>query len=407
MAHAGFLDKAMARSPSLPKYRPSIGLRQIPAADLSAADIAGWLDLEHRALEPNAYLSPHFVMPALRHLGGLEDTQVLLLEEKRGGRTSVQALAVLQGRTANRTMPAPHRSAYLSVHSFLGGLLVARDGARQHLEALCDGLGGRFGHGLVMESCSVDGPTDQLLRQVALERGMRRCESYGYQRATMVPNEMGEAFLAGPLSSRNKKLRSLKTKLGKQGEVRFEVLRGKAVDDTVIEHHLALEHMGWKGESGTSMRSNPAHEAFFREMASGFAASERALFAQLSVGGRVIASTSNFIAGNSGFAFKIGFDPDFSHFGPGKMCELEFMRSAPEVAGDLDCFDSGSVAGSYLETMWPRRRGIATVVYATSLAGNFAMACSTQLRCIKQMFTRHKAAPTHVAPPHAQQASGE
>jgi CelD/BcsL family acetyltransferase involved in cellulose biosynthesis len=238
-----------------------------------------------------------------------------------------------------------------------------------------------------------------LLRAIAHETGMRRSESYRYQRATMIPREMGDAYLTGPLSSRNKKLRSQKNKLGKQGEVRFEVLRGPAIDDAAIERHLALEHMGWKGESGTSMRSNPAHEAFFRDVAAGFAADDRALFAQLSVGDHVIASTSNFIAGKTGFAFKIGFDPAYSQFGPGTMCELEFMRCAPDIAGDLDSFDSGAVAGSYLEAMWPERDAIATVAYSTSLAGNLAMACNTQLRRIKQMVSKRTSrAPTAPAP---------
>lgn len=406
MTQSGLIDRVMANSPSLSRGQTSVAIRQVDGANLTRADIAAWLDLEDRALEGNAYMSPHFVVPALRHLGDDKST-VVLVEEKGAAGTVLQAVAVLQAASPDRTIPLPHRRSYMSVHSFLSGLLVAREDAKRHLQAICDAVDGRYGHGLVMESCRVDGPVDHLLREIALERGMRRCESYRYERAIMVPSEMGEAYLTGPLSSRNKKLRSQKNKLAKLGEVRFEVLRGQAIDDAVIERHLALEHMGWKGESGTSMRSNPAHEAFFREMASGFAADDRALFAQLSVGDQVIASTSNFIAGNTGFAFKIGFDPAFSQFGPGNMCELEFLRCAPEVAGNLDYVDSGSVAGSYLEAMWPHRRAIATVAYSTSLVGNVAMACNTQLRRIKQLVAKRKKGNTAEAAPQAQQAAGE
>lgn len=408
MTQSGLIDRVVASSPSLAHSQTRIAIRRVDGANPTRADIAAWLDLEGRALEGNAYMSPHFVVPAVRHLGDDKKTTLVMVEEHGASGKVLQAVAVLQEVSPDRTIPLPHRRAFMSVHSFLSGVLVARDGAKRHLQALCDAVDGRHGHGLVMESCRVDGPVDDLLREIALERGMRRCESYRYERAIMVPSEMGEAYLTGPLSSRNKKLRSQRNKLAKQGEVRFEVLRGKAIDEAVIERHLALEHMGWKGESGTSMRSNPAHEAFFREMASGFAADDRALFAQLSVGDQVIASTSNFIAGNTGFAFKIGFDPAFSQFGPGNMCELEFLRCAPEVAGNLDYVDSGSVAGSYLEAMWPHRRAIATVAYSTSLVGNVAMACNTQLRRIKQMVAKRKAGTSvEATAPAAQQATGE
>jgi CelD/BcsL family acetyltransferase involved in cellulose biosynthesis len=375
-----------------PRPSPGPTLRQVRPAELSPGDLAAWLDLEARALEPNAYLSPHFVVPALRHLGAAADTVVAFLEEAHLGVPTLQAVAVLQPSGPTRAMPLPHRRAYLSPHSYLSGVLVAREEARRHLEALCHLRWGRSGHGLVLESCRVDGPTDRLLRDLAAESGMGRSESNAYQRAAMRPAEMGEAYLGGPLKSRDKKVRAHRRKLEAQGTVGFEVLRGPAIDEAAIERHLALEHMGWKGQAGTSLRSIPAHQAFFREMAAAFAAADRALFAQLSVDGQVIASSSNFLAGDTGFAFKIGFDPGFSQFAPGIMCEMEFLRGAPQLAGELEAFDSGATAGSYLEELWPERRLIATVAYSTSVPGRLALACQDRLRRIKQAMRGRAAA---------------
>ena len=36
--------------------------------ELDARELQAWTGLESRAAEPNVYLSPHFVLPALRHL---------------------------------------------------------------------------------------------------------------------------------------------------------------------------------------------------------------------------------------------------------------------------------------------------------------------------------------------------
>jgi CelD/BcsL family acetyltransferase involved in cellulose biosynthesis len=378
-----------ARGP--PRRAAPLRVREVRPAALSPDDIAAWLDLESRALEPNLYLSPHFVLPALRHLEPADGTVIAFVEEDPPRDRTVRAAAVLQPRRPILAMPMPHRCAYLSPHSYLSGVLVAADDPRRYLEALLRHRHGFFGHALVLESCAVDGPADRLLVDIAAASRMHRSESNAYLRAAMRPREMGEAYLAGPLSSRSKKLRSQKKKLGELGTVRFEVLRGRAVDGAAIERHLALEHMGWKGESGTSMRSHPGHEAFFREMSAALAAADRALFMQLSLGDQVIASASNFTAGTMGFAFKIGFDPRFSQFAPGIMCEMEFLRCAPEVAGHLESFDSGAVAGSYLEGMWPDRRRIATVAYSTSAPGRLVLACHSRLRRLKQAIGRRRA----------------
>jgi len=116
-------------------------------------------------------------------------------------------------------------------------------------------------------------------------------------------------------------------------------------------------------------------------------------FAELSVGGRVIASSSNLIAGNVGAAFKIGFDPEFAAMGPGIVCELELMRCAPTVLADVDHVDSGSVAGSYIEDLWPLRRRMAAVCYSTSPVGNLALLAVSQLRSIKRLLRDPLAAP--------------
>jgi CelD/BcsL family acetyltransferase involved in cellulose biosynthesis len=383
---------------AVPRQAP-VRVRYLRLQDLTPRDIAAWHDLEAQALEPNPNLSPHFMLSVMRHLDPQGHIVLAVVEAVTAGRSEFCALVPLQMAPGNRFMPLPHYRVQLSMHSFLTGLLVRRSDAQRHLEALFDQWHREACHGIVLEACHVDGPTNVLLRRIAEERGLQYSEVDGFDRAGMRPADMGEADLTARLPSRLKKLRAQKKKLEKFGAVSFKVWRGAEVTDQVIEHHLALEHMGWKGENGSSLRSKPAHEAFFRDMAQSFASDGRALFCELWVGDRVIASSSNLISGHAGAAFKIGFDPEFAAMAPGIACELELMRCAPEVLAGIDYVDSGSVAGSYIEDLWPLRHRVATITYATSLRGRLALQAGCNLRRVKRVWRER-------SPITARQATG-
>ena len=372
-------------------------VRCVRLQDLGPAELCAWRALDDQALEPNPYLSPQFLLPVMRHLDPQGQIVLAVVESTGPAGRQWCALAPLQSTAASRYLPLTHCRMQSSLHSFLNGVLVRRTHARRHLEVLLDQGRRYMHHGLVLEACSVDGPTDALLRDIGAERGMRRVEIDAFERAGMCPAQMGEADLVARLPSKAKRLRSQMKKLAKLGEVDFRVWRGTEITDAVLERHLALEHMGWKGENGSSLRSHPTHESFFLEMARGFAADDRALFAELSIGDRVIASSSNLITGNFGAAFKIGYDPEFTALGPGIACELELMRCAPTVLADVDFVDSGSVAGSYIEDLWPLRRRVATVSYSTSPVGNLALLAMSQLRGIKRLMRESAPAPTPLA----------
>lgn len=368
--------------------RGNYRLRVLRPSCVEPCDVAAWLELEERALEPNAYLSPLFVLPALRTISDARHLKILCLECNADVERRFDAVAVLVESGPDRELPLKHHKAFLSPHSFVGGVLVARKHAAYVVAALHDHMCQLSGHGIALPQSRLDGETDILLQSVSTASGLVRIEKDVYQRAVMTPADLGDEFIATHLSGRSKRLRSSRRKLEKIGTVDIVVRRGRDVTDDVVERHVALEHMGWKAENGTSLRSNPDHEAFFRKMASSFAERGRAIFVELSVGDRVIASTSNFTAGRKGFAYKIGFDPEFSDYSPGILCELELMRLAPTVLGDLELFDSGAVVGSYIEALWPGRQRFGTAIYATTRAGCFAASAVNGLRQAKQAINR-------------------
>src|SRR5207244_4435419 len=136
-------------------------------------------------------------------------------------------------------------------------------------------------------------------------------------------------------------LRRRVRRLQELGQACWNVVCRGGVRETSVEAFLDLEHRGWKGDHCSSLRSTPAHERFFREMVAGFGTEDRAVFVELQLDGKVVATTSNFISGQSGFAFKVGWLPDLAKVSPARLTELELVRQlySHDVLGRLDFLD--------------------------------------------------------------------
>jgi hypothetical protein len=123
----------------------------------------------------------------------------------------------------------------------------------------------------------------------------------------------------------------------------------------MIETFIELEHTGWKGAQGTSLRSDPQQATFFREMIRAFRADGDVFFTELRLEDEVIASTCNLRSGGDGFAFKCSFESSYSKYGPGILNELGFLKALEHDVDDFRFIDSGSTPGSFIEELWPDR----------------------------------------------------
>jgi CelD/BcsL family acetyltransferase involved in cellulose biosynthesis len=364
----------------VPTLSPGYRVRILTAADVSPAFVSAWSNLESSCLEPNAYLSPHFVLPAIRHLDGKTRVLIVVVET---GPTDLAGVGVFRSVPATRSFPLPHLVAYQSRHAFLSGLLIDRERALAALNALFDFLHTmrwRW-HGLEFRQTWGDGVLSDLIATTAAQRGMRHVTWDTRLRATLVPAKDVDA-LGAILGSRDTKRRM--RRLQERGEVTWTLHRQGGIPEKSVETFLDLEHRGWKGESKTSLRSNPADEAFFREVVSGFGASDRAFFTELALDRRVIASTSNFISGHAGFAFKVGWLPEFAKMSPGVLNEIETIRHIRDECNDLLFLDSGASEGSYMDELWPSRRPVVSMAIASTLWGRSAFALIRTARTTKR-----------------------
>jgi hypothetical protein len=191
--------------------------------------------------------------------------------------------------------------------------------------------------------------------------------------------QLRDKALAARIRDIGRRLRRLR----ERGAVAWRWHRGARIPAETVEAFLSLEHMGWKGEEGSSLRSRPEDEAFFREAISGFASEGRALFTEVTFDGVPIASICSFIAGNIGFGFKIGWDPAFRSSSPALINELEFMRHAPTDFGDIEYFDSGASSTSFINELWLARRHVATMFIPTGWVGASSIAIADWAALLK------------------------
>lgn len=362
--------------------------RMVSLESLTPGDLSAWEGLEAVATDPNAYLSPHFVLPAARHLSSRRPPRVVLAERPGPDGATLVGLAVVQPSWGSKRIPSPHNVVYRTKHSFLSGLLLHRDCATDALTALLEGLksSGFHGHGLALETVW----TDSLLAQAAEQHGPKAGRAVRQadvrQRAILYP-ELASAQLQQPaLRQRVRELDRKMRRLREVGQVEWRCHRGQ-VPEAAVEAFLALEHAGWKGESGSSLRSCNAEESFFREAVARFSAAGRALFTELCLDGVPIASSSNFIAGRTGFGFKVGYDPRYRAYAPGLLNELGLLRHAGECLADLDCIDSGSNPGAYIEQMWLSRRPVTRLAIPLTPVGRIAVMAGTAVRAARRSLT--------------------
>lgn len=366
-----------ALEPSIGAGSPSVRIA-LPG-ELDARTVDAWRRLAERALEPNAYLAPMFVLPALMHLEAARRVTVFLIEQEG------QLIGV--GVFSTRRLPAPLRlrvlEGFRSRHSYLSGLLVDHEYAPGAVDAFFSFIVRReMGwHGVRFDWMVAGSHLEQLLRCSARRRGIWWSPSERFCRAVLrPPGNDGCPPLERIAASRLKDLRRRMRRLGEQGDLAWRVHFGCEISDEVVERFLRLEHGGWKGEAGSSLRSSPANERFFVAMIDNFRACGGVFFTELAVGGQVIASTCNLVSAGRAFAFKIGWDPAFARYSPGMLSELLMVEHAASAFAHFDRIDSGAAEGTYIDELWPDRQEMVSGVFATTFVGKLLYAAAAARR---------------------------
>ncbi len=365
-------------------------VRVLQLTDLDAGTIERWDSLGERALEPNAYLSPWFILPALRCIYSefqKRNTLFVFVERHSLHGSDFVGAGIFMRARGELRFPLPHLKSFRSDHSYLTGFLVDRDESEAALRALFDFFGRNRSqwHGLDFEDMPSGGAQAEVVFRIAQEFGCSWHERMRTSRAVFVPMTGGDTYLQSHLSThRLKRLRQAWRRLERKGNVEWKMRYGPEVTASHIESFLDLEHRGWKAEKGTSIRSRQSHETFFREMVENFRKGGCLFFTELLLNQTVIASTSNLVSGGAGFAFKIGWNPDYSDASPGLMNELAFVRDVKGPCRSLSYIDSGAEIGSFVDSLWKERRMLTSGIFGTTSLARVVLSGADKIRKVKR-----------------------
>lgn len=385
----------MTVSATLPTAKPAtssaVNVIELPFEQVTDDFVSRWRDLESRSLEGNAFLSPHFVVPAVKYLEDSYDQKPLVLAVESADSGELLALGLFEEKKNSRLLPLTHLQSWRCEHTLFDGLLVDRSRGQEALRGLFTWLSGqgKRWHGIGFTDRSADAELHQELHAAADAAGASWFEDWSSERAVIQIEEVPEENTLQLYSkSRRRTFRRASKSLEQIGHVQWELCHCQGVCQENVHAFLELESMGWKGDEGTALLSSPNQEQFCREMAAGFAEDRRLVMYELTVDGTPIASSLNMISSNDLFGFKIGWNPKFADSSPGLLNELHFLEDCGRSLPEMRLVDSCSKPGSYVENVWPWKRRLTTGVFTTTMTGTLAASAMLKIKQVKRLLKK-------------------
>lgn len=328
--------------------------RCVTAASLAEIEPhrAAWLELMSRAVEDNFYLSPAFLSATLRH-HSLERYLVVFVYRTDAGDERLVAVAPFSRKRPTLKIPFTVLSGFASPHGYLSHPLLDRDDADGALEALWEWIEQptQPWQMIFFQGVSEASPFLPRLKSLLEKRDRRFLSKRMFMRPMLGRHESFDAYLASLSPTRRKNYRRRWKQLVNDGVVEVVLHRHPGQAGDLAERFLQLEKRSWKGSHGTAMACEPEDASFFREMVQNGGHGSNLFFVELKFNGKPIAMTSNFIAGQTLFAFKIAYDPDYQDYSPGILAEIQTVKlfhAAPELTRG----EGGATGESYLRSYW-------------------------------------------------------
>ena len=354
--------------------------------------------LDHLAAdsaETNVFYESILAEPAVRSLGAGRRLELVLVYRSEPG--APQRPAQLRGffpferTTPYRGLPVTTLASFQHLHCFLCTPLVRRDDARQTVAAVLDWLVGESGATLVeLRSIAAEGLVHQLLvEELHAQRRPFWLRDWS-TRAFFEPAEDAETYLRCAVSGLAlKEVRRKEKRLGELGRLRWQELEPGEDAGPWLRGFLELEASGWKGREGSALACSEAQQEFFVNAATAAHDLGQLMVLGLFLDDRPLALKCNFLSGAGGFAFKIAFDERYRAFSPGFLLEIENVRRLHQRA-DIRWMDSCAAAEhAMINRLWPGRRTIATILFATGRApGDLLVSLMPLLRWGHRKLTR-------------------
>lgn len=353
--------------------RPRTRIERVHAEGMGAHRDA-WSDLATRALEPNVFLEPAFMLALTDVLAeGAKPQFLLAWDADAGSNTRLMAVLPLRGMRRGGTRIARGFKQNLITS---GTPLVDRE---RGVEAFADMLGWLAAMrpapwALALADVSAEGP----FWTAVTEAG-----TYAYRE--LGARERAVLFAGLPAAPSKKRLKELarqRRRLAERGPLTFASASSKQAVANGFERFLELEALGWKGRRGGALASDQRRKAFARAMVAGMAERGSCRIDTLLLDDAPIAMGIVLRSGDYAAFWKTAFDERLASASPGAQLALE-LTGVQERDPSLTLTDSCAIPGHpMIDGLWSGRIRIVDVLIATSPSAGlrrFALAIRLEL----------------------------
>lgn len=356
------LEPAAGDAPARGDYSPvAAELQRRGLVRLDEVPLPLWRDLHARALEPNVYYDPAWVLSLFRHAFGGAAVSALLAGD-RGAAPRLTALIPVQWAWQALRLPVPVLVAWRAYASLTVPPLDEGDPEGAAV-ALLDAAQASGARALLLPQVAVSGAAFAAISAALSRRGIAPKILRSYRRAGLDAGGEGDAVIRAALGAKKlKELRRQRNRLSDAGPVSVDVASAPADVADALERFLLLEVAGWKGRRGTSLGQDAGHAAFIRAASAALAAEGRFEIVEIVRNGVVLASGLIVRHRDRAFFFKLAIDEGEAKASPGVQLTLEVTRrlcSDPRVRFADSSADSEH---PMIDRIWRERISIADVL---------------------------------------------
>lgn len=343
---------------------------------------AAWRDLLSRAAERNPFMDPALLQASATAYPNTRQHVLLAWDNREPGRL-VGVWAFCVRRAPKALLPAKVSRAPSFSHGFLGTPVIDRATLEPVLAAMLDRIASMpdCPNQIAIDMMDRDGATMAALARVTAERGNAPVVLEERSRPLLQSGQDPDAYFKNAMSSSSrKKLRQMRSKLLREGDVTSEIVADPEAVSRALEEFLALEASGWKKENGTALLCDDQDALFFR---SGFAAlceAGRARIYSLRLDGRPVAMQIVALAGAAASTWKTAYDEAFATFSPGSLLFVDYTTDFLEDEG-IDTVDSCAEDDSGYMGMWTDRKRVCDlrITAARGISPSFRLTSAIEL----------------------------
>jgi CelD/BcsL family acetyltransferase involved in cellulose biosynthesis len=333
---------------------------EILPLDGAAAHEPAWRDLSARALEPNVFAEPAFVISALRHFARTAHLRLLFVWQGGATERLIGAMVVQFPRGPLRFGVA---RVWQSDQAGLAAVALDRQMGGAAFETVLDWIARERPAiiGLWLPTLEADGPTALAVRAVSLRRRavLRQLAPRGRAILFAAPHSAA-GFDASLPKKRLKEWSRQMRRLKDRGDVAFRV----AANAAAVEKFLALEAKCWKGAQRTALGADAGRAAFTRSMLASFARDGKLAIHLLELDGEALAVGLILHSGDRAFYWKTAYEESYAEYSPGLQLTLELSRVQQHDAS-IAATDSCAIAGHpMIDRLWPARLALVDCVIA-------------------------------------------